>query len=120
LLPDSFFAALQVDGHADIWSVSRDGQPLGAAIFLLGRRKVQYQASGTAKIAGPVSAMDALLWKAAGYYSEHGWEGMNMGASEGLDSVRRFKEKFGAEPVGYRCVTYLMPRLAARLQLLKP
>jgi hypothetical protein len=120
LLPDAFFAALQEDRHADIWRVSREGQPLGAAIFLLGRRQVQYQASGTAKIAGPVSAMDALLWTAARYYSEQGLEGMNMGASDGLDSVRRFKEKFGAEPVAYRCTTYLMPRLAARLRLLKP
>jgi hypothetical protein len=117
LLPDAFFAALHDGGGMDIWRAVRDGNPVGAAAFLLGRVQVQYQASGAAKVAGPVSAMDALLWTAARHYRERGFETMNLGASEGLDSVRRFKEKFGAVPAGYRCVTYLMPRLAGRLGL---
>jgi hypothetical protein len=80
----------------------------------MARDQVQYQASGTAKVAGPVSAMDALLWTAAKHYRERGYVSMNLGASHGLDSVRQFKEKFGAQAATYRCATYLMPRLLAR------
>jgi hypothetical protein len=116
LLPDAFFAALRSGGEADVWCVSRDGQPVGAALFLLGRMQVQYQASGTEKIAGPVSAMDALLWTAARHYRDRGWQSMNLGASEGLEGVRRFKEKFGAQAVDYRRVSYLLPCWAARLR----
>jgi len=64
-------------------------------------------------MAGPVSAMDALIWHAARHYRDRGFRSMNMGASDGLDSVRRFKQKFGAVGVPYRRVTYLLPRLAA-------
>lgn len=117
LLPDAFFEALQGPGSMEVWRARRDGQVVAAALFLLGRLQVQYQASGSAKLAGPVSAMDALIWAAARHYHERGLQSMNMGASEGLDSVRRFKEKFGAQAVGYRCETYLLPRWARRLGL---
>ena len=115
LMPDSFFEALQCEGGMDIWRVDHDGKAVGAAAFLLGRDQVQYQASGTAKVAGPVSAMDALLWVAARHYRERGMHSMNLGASEGLSGVRRFKEKFGAVAFAYRCETYLLPRVRGRL-----
>lgn len=114
LLPDAFFEALQGPGAMEIWRARRDGQVVAAALFLLGRTQVQYQASGSAKLAGPVSAMDALIWAAARHYRDRGLQSMNMGASEGLDSVRRFKEKFGAQAVGYRCETYVLPRWFSR------
>lgn len=120
LMPDAFFEALGAHGAMDVWRASRDGQAVGAAVFLRGGDQVQYQASGTAKLAGPVSAMDALLWTAARRYRDDGYRSMNLGASEGMDSVRRFKEKFGAQPAGYRCETYLLPWLAHRLGLADP
>jgi len=117
LLPDQFFEVLQSSGAMDIWRAMRNGVSVGAAAFLIGNTEVQYQASGAAKVAGPVSAMDALLWTAARHYSERGFKSMNLGASDGLDSVRRFKEKFGARPFRYRCETYLMPKLMGRVRL---
>lgn len=116
LLNDDFFSALAGDAAMDVWIARRDGQPVGAAVFLLGRHEVQYQASGSEKIAGPISAMDALLWTAARYYRDRGFRTMNMGASEGMDSVRRFKEKFGATAVAYRQVSYVFPRLMSWLR----
>lgn len=115
LLPDTFFEALQNQVGTEVWRARRDGDTVAAALFLLRRTQVQYQASGSAKLAGPVSAMDALIWAAARHYRERGFKAMNLGASEGLDSVRRFKEKFGAQAIGYRCETYLLPRWAGRL-----
>jgi Acetyltransferase (GNAT) domain len=110
VLPREFFEALCRDDGMEIWLVSQEGRPVGAAAFLVGAREVQYQASGTERVAGPISAMDALIWHAARHYRDRGFKTMNMGASEGLDSVRRFKQKFGAVAVGYRRVWYPFPR----------
>ncbi len=115
LFPDAFFAALAQPGQGEIWRVRHGGTVVGGAFFLLGAREVQYQASGVQKLSGPVSAMDALLWAAARHYRALGYRRLNMGASDGLESVRRFKEKFGAEPQAYRTVTYVLPRWAARM-----
>lgn len=115
LYPDGFFNALLSGGRADIWLANHDGRQVGAAIFLRGKFEVLYQASGTEKVSGPVSAMDALIWSAARHYRDQGYLRLNMGASDGLESVRRFKEKFGAVPVNYRRVTYLLPWISTRL-----
>lgn len=117
ILPDEFFAALNDGASMEIWSVSKEGRTVGAAVFLLGRSQVQYQASGCERLAGPVSAMDALIWAAAKHYRDRGFQEMNLGASEGLDSVRRFKEKFGAHAVSYRRSLYLLPWVANFLGL---
>jgi hypothetical protein len=119
LLPKAFFSALArrpedpVDAQqpvADVWILRHQGLEVGAALFLVGRREVQYQASGTSRIDAVVSAMDALLWMALRHYRDRGLQTMNLGASEGLSSVARFKEKFGAQEATYAQHTYLMPR----------
>lgn len=119
LLPESFFRALarrpddSMDMRpplADVWTLRHRGQEVGAALFLVGRHEVQYQASGTSRIGAAVSAMEALLWVALRHYRDRGLRSMNLGASEGLASVARFKEKFGAQAAIYAQHTYLMPR----------
>lgn len=109
LLPEGFFTALADSGRAEVWSARYEGREVGAALFLVGAGAVQYQASGTQRIDAPVSAMEALLWAAARHYRDRGLKTMNLGASEGLDSVARFKHKFGARAASYLCVSYLMP-----------
>lgn len=109
LMPEGFFTALAGDGCVEVWTVRWQGQTVGAALFLAGRDEVQYQASGTQRIDAPVSAMEALLWQAARHHRDCGRSMMNLGASEGLDSVARFKEKFGARPSTYLRVPYLLP-----------
>ena len=109
LMPEGFFTALAGDGGAEVWTVLWQGQSVGAALFLAGRDEVQYQASGTQRIDAPVSAMEALLWQAARHHRDRGRSMLNLGASEGLDSVARFKEKFGARPTTYLRVPYLLP-----------
>ncbi|HRD96021.1 MAG TPA: GNAT family N-acetyltransferase [Rubrivivax sp.] len=109
LMPEAFFSALAGDGCAEAWTVRWQGRAVGAALFLAGRDEVQYQASGTQRIEAPVSAMEALLWQAARCYRDRGRSMLNLGASEGLASVARFKEKFGARSSTYLRVTYLLP-----------
>lgn len=109
LMPPAFFAALL--GLGEVWTAVHAGKEVGAALFLVGRDEVQYQASGSERVKGPLSPMDALLWAASRHYRDRGLTTMNFGASEGLDSVARFKEKFGARATPYLRVTYLLPSL---------
>jgi len=114
LWPEGFFAELLARGHGDIWLVSVEGREVGAGFFVRGHDDVLYQASGTEKISAPVSAMDAMVWSAVRHYRDQGYALLNLGGSQGLDSVRRFKEKFGARPVSYCRTTYLFPRFSLR------
>jgi hypothetical protein len=114
LLPDAFFQALAQEGRMEIWVARRGDELVGVAAFLLGRQEVQYQASGTRRIQGPVSAMDVLIWSASQHYRQRGFRSMNLGASEGLDSVRRFKQKFGAQAVPYCQTTWVLPWFVGR------
>lgn len=109
-LPAAFFTALRGPGRAEVWTVHYRGRAVGAALFLVGRDEVQYQASGSEHIESTLSATDAVVWAAVRHYGQRGLATMNFGASEGLDSVARFKRKFGAEPMGYRRASYLLPR----------
>jgi lipid II:glycine glycyltransferase (peptidoglycan interpeptide bridge formation enzyme) len=110
-MPDEFFRRLYAGGLADIWQVKKDGRCIAAAMFLKGRTEVFYQASGTIRERNEVSAIDALLWTAIRHYRDGGYRTLNLGASEGLDSVRFFKEKFGAVATPYRHVTFVLPKL---------
>ncbi len=111
LLPEGFFTALADQRLADVWVVRHQGREVGMALFLVGNREVQYQASGTQRIESSVSATEAVLWAAIRHYRGRGLATMNFGASEGLDSVARFKEKFGAVALPYLRVAYLLPAL---------
>jgi len=109
-LPEGFFTALAGEAFAEVWRVRFQGRDIGAALFLRGEGELQYQASGTQRIDAPLSAMEALLWAAGRHHRDRGCRWLNLGASDGLESVARFKQKFGAEPVPYLRVTYLLPR----------
>lgn len=114
LLPDAFFEGLAQEGRMEVWIARKDDAIAAVAAFLVGRHEVQYQASGTRRVQGPVSPMDVLIWFAAKHYAQRGFRSMNMGASEGLDSVRRFKQKFGAQAVSYRQTTWVLPWFVSR------
>lgn len=112
LMPDEFFRRLLDGGIADIWRATKDGQCTAAALFLKGRTEIFYQASGTLRAQGEVSATDALIWTAMRYYRDRGYQTLNLGASEGLESVRFFKEKLGGVPTSYRQVTFVLPKFS--------
>jgi len=113
LMPDEFFRRLYDGGNADIWRAGKDGRFTSAALFLKGRTEVFYQASGTLRERAEVSAIDALLWTAIRHYRDCGYRTLNLGASEGLDTVRFFKEKLGGVAASYRHVTSVLPTFTA-------
>jgi hypothetical protein len=112
LLPVGFFTAFAGCGFAEVWTVRFRAKVVGAALFLVRGDAVQYQASGTERIEAPLSATDAVIWAAARHYHRRGFLTMNLGASEGLDGVARFKKKFGAEAVSYLKTTHFVPALS--------
>lgn len=112
LLPVGFFSALAHPGYAEVWTVRFHTRVVGAALFLVGGDEVQYQASGTERIESPLSATDAVIWAAARHYRQRGFVTMNLGASEGLEGVARFKKKFGAQLATYSRATYVLPTLS--------
>lgn len=109
LLPVGFFTSLACPGYAEVWMVRFHARVVGAALFLVGRDEVQYQASGTERIEAPLSATDAVIWAAARHYRQRGLATMNLGASDGLEGVARFKKKFGAQTATYLRTTYVLP-----------
>jgi CelD/BcsL family acetyltransferase involved in cellulose biosynthesis len=110
LMPDAFFDSLQRGAGSEVWTVHREGRCLAAALFLLGRDTVHYQASGSERHHGTISPMDALIWSASRDYRDRGFVQLNLGASDGLESVRQFKEKFGARSATYHRCVYVLPR----------
>ena len=112
LMPDEFFQRLHAGGTADIWRVGKDGRCIAAGLFLKGRTEVFYQASGTLREPAEVSATDAMLWTAMRHYRDHGYRTLNLGASDGLDTVRFFKEKLGGVAASYRRVSFVLPHFA--------
>lgn len=105
----AYFRTLLDEGNSEIWLVAHEGTTVGAAFFMKGANDVLYLASGVHKVPGPVSPMDALVWSAILSFQSRGYKLFNMGASRGLESVRRFKEKFGACPQTYSRTIYFLP-----------
>lgn len=114
----TYFRALLHGGNSEIWLVAHEGATVGAAFFVKGDKDVLYMASGVQKLPGPVSPMDALVWSAILDFQRRGYSLFNMGASRGLESVRRFKEKFGARPQTYSRTVYLFPAFTVALHRL--
>jgi len=109
LMPDAFFERLDDGGLADVWIARREGNAVAAALFLKGRTEVFFQASGTSREKSRVSGIDAIMWTAMRHYRDLGFRTLNLGASEGLESVRAFKEKLGGVASEYRQSTFLTP-----------
>jgi hypothetical protein len=112
---ESYFHALCEDGGAEIWLASKDGECLCAIFFLVNNQNAFYLASGVKRSPGSVSPMDALMWTAILDYKRRGFTNLNMGASRGLDSVRKFKEKFGGQLYTYSRNVYFFPAFMALL-----
>ena len=101
--PRELFVALQGCPSARIWTNHVEGRLACAMVVLYCRRYALYwhgvsHIEADQKAAFPmVRLMDRVLADLA----ERGIAQMNMGASDGLPNVRRFKEEFGARPADY-------------------
>ena len=100
LLADRFGDTFQ------IWLARLDGEPVAAMITLVqGDTALAWRAASNIETAGPVRANDLLHREAIEYATAAGCRYYNMGESGGVESLMRFKVRFGATPrphAGYR------------------
>lgn len=101
--PRRLLEAVLVSPAAELWLMHVRERPACAMIVLVSRRFALYWQGAShidddQKAAFPmVRLMDAVI----GSLLARGVPWLNLGASDGLPNVRRFKEEFGARAAGY-------------------
>ena len=89
-----------------IWIARLDGDAVAAMITLIqGDTALAWRAASNIEVAGPVRANDLLHREAIEFATTQGCRYYNMGESGGVESLMRFKVRFGATPrphAGYR------------------
>ena len=101
--PRALFEALLESPCTQLWTHHVAGRLACAMVVLAGRRDALYwqgvsHIEPDQKTAHPMARLlDAVVQHLHG----QGVARFNLGASQGLPNVQRFKEEFGAQPVGY-------------------
>lgn len=109
--PRAFLEALAASASVRMWMNYVGGRLACAMVVLYSRRYALYwqgvsQIGTDQKAAFPmVRLMDAVLDD----LTRAGIPCLNLGASDGLPTVRRFKEEFGARPVAYASLLHEGP-----------
>lgn len=107
--PRALFSSLLGCPSVRIWMNYVEGRLACAMVVFYSRTYALYwqgvsRIDGDQKHAYPmVKLMDAVLQDLV----QSGIPQFNLGASDGLPNVRRFKEEFGARPVAYPTLTYV-------------
>ena len=107
-LPRRIFDALVELGGDDveIWIARYKGEAIAGGVMLYGSQEAFFwSAAMRAKYADlrPSNLLNVEMIKAA---ADRGMRWYNLGASEGLDGVSRFKESLGAEVVDYHTLSW--------------
>lgn len=100
---DMLERVLQYGGDdAQLWLVHAEGRAIGGGVVLLGSQELFFWSAamdrGYARLR-PSNALNVALLRAA---CERGVRWYNLGASEGLEGVERFKHDLGATDVDYQ------------------
>jgi Acetyltransferase (GNAT) domain len=108
LFPPEYYATL-ADGLGDRLGVALallDGEPVGGALFLAGRRFAHYHLSGTTDAGRELKAGTLLVHAGAGWARGRGCECLHLGGgTSGADSLFAFKKSFGGETHTYAFAT---------------
>lgn len=106
--PRALFEALLKSPCTQLWTHHVAGRLACAMVVLAGRRHALYwqgvsRIEPDQKAAHPMARLfDAVVQQ----LHEQGVEHFNLGASQGLPNVQRFKEEFGARPAGYASLVH--------------
>jgi hypothetical protein len=98
-----FDAAAQALGEAfQVWVARLENTPIAAAILLIGQHQAVYWRSASVKqLAGPSRANDLLQNHMIAEACAAGCRYYHMGESGGVESLKHFKTRFGAQPYPY-------------------
>jgi hypothetical protein len=85
-----------------LWVARQDGEPAAAIIVLVGAVAHYTKGATNRELAGPTRANHLLQWSAMQDSMAEGCLTYHMGDTGSSDSLARFKESFGAEPIDYQ------------------
>jgi hypothetical protein len=107
-LPKNFYAAVMEFGgnDAEIWIARYEGEAIAGLLALYGSLEVSiWSAAMRADVSTlrPQNILNVTLFRVA---ADRGLRWYNLGASEGLPGVKRFKDGLGAETLIYRSYRY--------------
>lgn len=103
-IPKKFIEALSHFGGDDveIWIARHEGEAIGGMVALYGSHEVSVWSAamrGDMAVLRPHNVLNVALIRAA---ADRGVRWYNLGSSEGLPGVKRFKEGLGAKTFHYR------------------
>lgn len=118
-IPRPFLDAVARFGGDDVelWFAMLEGEPIAGGVVLFGRDELFFWSAAMRREFSrfrPSNALNARLIERA---CERGVRWYNLGASEGLSGVERFKADLGASSYRYRRVTARTPAFRAYLAL---
>jgi hypothetical protein len=96
---------------AQLWFARVDGVPVAGGVILFGSDELFFWSAAMDRAASafrPSNALNVALLETA---CERGVRWYNLGASEGLEGVSRFKDDLGATPIAYRELRASRPAL---------
>lgn len=97
---------------AQLWFARLDGEPIGGGVVFFGSDELFFWSAAMRRDFGkyrPSNALNLALIRAA---CERGVHWYNLGASEGLEGVARFKHDLGATSVPYSALSLRRPVFA--------
>ncbi len=118
-IPRALLDAVARRGGDDVelWFAMLDGEPIGGGVILFGRDELFFWSAAMRREFSrfrPSNALNARLIERA---CERSVRWYNLGASEGLSGVERFKSDLGATSIPYRRITARTPAFRAYLAL---
>ena len=110
-LPKIIFDALVELGREDVevWIARYRGEAIAGGVMVYGSKEAFFWSAamrGEFSSLRPSNLLNLEMVKAA---VERGMDWYNLGASEGLSGVERFKESLGAEPIDYTTYSWQSP-----------
>ncbi len=103
-IPKALIEALVRNGGPDveIWFAHAEGHAIGGGVVFYGSREFFFWSAAMLAEYGrlrPSNALNFALMRAA---AQRGMHWYNLGSSEGLPGVARFKDNLGALEIGYK------------------
>lgn len=107
-IPKALIAALVEHGgpNVQIWFARAEGREIGGGVVFYGSQEFFFWSAAMLAEYGrlrPSNALNFALMRAA---AKRGMSWYNLGSSEGLPGVARFKKDLGAQGIAYSDVTY--------------
>lgn len=97
---------------AQLWFAQLDGEAIGGGVVLLGADELFFWSAAMRRDFSKYRPSNALNLRLIQLACERGVRWYNLGASEGLDGVARFKHDLGARGIAYNEITVMHPAFA--------